>query len=290
MQKQNILNSPRLLELKRRRRKAILYKFLLYFFGVVVVFILLGFLSCIKNLNISDVEISGNSVLETEALQNVVKEQIAGKYLWLFPKTNILFYPQNKIKNELQNKFKRIKDITLSIKKNNTLEVSLTERTAAYTWCGATLPLLRGGVGEGFEQCYFMDRGGYIFDEAPFFSGEVYFKFYGSADGQGSYFLKKDFERLIYVKDILLSLNLKPVAVYVARAGDVEFFLSKGTASASTIGPKIIFKLEADFQNATENLQAALNTEPLKSKIINKYSSLQYIDLRFGNKVYDKFN
>jgi nucleoside-diphosphate-sugar epimerase len=38
-----------------------------------------------------------------------------------------------------------------------------------------------------------------------------------------------------------------------------------------------------------ENLDAAIDTEPLKSKLKNKFSSLEYIDLRYGNKVYDKF-
>ena len=69
----------------------------------------------------------------------------------------------------------------------------------------------------------------------------------------------------------------------------MEIFLSKGTSSTSAIGPKIIFKKDADLQNIAENLQAALNIEPLKSKFKNKYSLLLYIDLRFGNKVYDKF-
>jgi len=44
------------------------------------------------------------------------------------------------------------------------------------------------------------------------------------------------------------------------------------------------------MQNIKENLDTALNTEPLKSDFKKKYSSLEYIDLRFGNKVYSKFS
>ena len=139
------------------------------------------------------------------------------------------------------------------------------------------------------NQCYFLDEDGYIIDEAPYFSGEVYFKFYGSSEGLGSYFSKENFKQLILFKDILISFGLKPVAFYLTNNGDAEVFLSKGTSHALTTGPKIIFKQNADFQNIAENLEAALNTEPLKSKFKNKYSSLLYIDLRFGNKVYDKF-
>jgi hypothetical protein len=55
------------------------------------------------------------------------------------------------------------------------------------------------------------------------------------------------------------------------------------------MGPEIIFKIDSDFQKIAENLQAAITTEPLQTDFKNKYSSLLYIDLRFGNKVYYKF-
>jgi len=288
MQKRNVLNSPRLLELKKHRRKAVLNKFFLSLTGLLAVFFLLAYLSHLNSLNISKVEIIGNKVLDTEAIKKAVEEQITGKYLWLFPKTNILFYPKNSIENKLQEKFKRLNNINLSILpaqagKNNILQVSLGERVAKYTWCGIEYP----EASLENQKCYFVDENGYIFDEAPYFSGEVYFKFYGVQSE--SYFFKQNFKQLIAFKDVLVGLGLKPVVLYITNNGDVEVFLSKGISSTSIVGPKIFFKINADFQNVAENLEAALSTEPLKSKFKNKYSSLLYIDLRFGNKVYDKF-
>jgi len=282
------------LELKKHRRKVILNKVLMSLFALLVVFFLLAYFSNLKSLNISNVEISGNKVIDTEALKGIVEEQMTGKYLWLFPKTNLLLYPKNNIKNTLQEKFKRLNNINLSILpparvggaqtgNNRILEVSLGERIAQYTWCGIEY---REASPEN-QKCYFIDENGYIFDEAPYFSGEVYFKFYGVQSE--SYFYKKNFKQLIAFKNILLNIGLKPVVLYITNNGDVEVFLSKGLSSTSTTPPKIIFKLEADLQNVAENLEAALSTEPLKSKFKNKYSSLLYIDLRFGNKVYDKF-
>jgi len=279
--KRDILNSPRLTELKKHRRRAILNKIFISFLGLLAIFGSLAYFSNFKSLNISQIEISGNKVVDTEAIKQVVGEQITGKYLWLFPKTNIFLYPKNNIKNTLQDKFKRLNNINLSIN-NKTLEVSLGERVAKYTWCGTILPQTNDE-----QKCYFMDENGYIFDEAPYFSGAIYFKFYGAQSE--SYFFKQNFKQLITFKNVLISLGLKPVALYIINDGDVEIFLSKEISSTSTVGPKIIFKIDADLQNVAENLETALNTEPLKSKFKNKYSSLLYIDLRFGNKVYDKF-
>jgi hypothetical protein len=240
-----------------------------------------------------------------------------GKYLWLFPKTNLFLYPESSIQKELEDQFPRLENISLSIKNNKTLEVSLSERKALYTWCGDTPPkitdvglpqsgntpdvgILQGrSPTSGVSNCYFLDENGYIFDQAPYFSGEVYFKFYGVPDVgilqgrsptsgviSGSYFAQQNFKQLVAFRDILLGFGLKPVALYVGSDGNVEVALSGGTSFSTD--PQIIFKLNADYQNVAENLETALTTEPLQSEFKNKYSTLQYIDLRFGNKVYFK--
>jgi cell division septal protein FtsQ len=292
MQKRNVLNSSRLLELKKRRHKIVINKIFFFLFGIIVIFIFLVFLSHLKNLNISNIEISGNQITDTNEIKGVIEQQTSGKYLWLFPKTNIFLYPENNIKNALQDKFKRLQNINLSIKNNKTLEVSLSERTAKYLWCGTTPPNISTSV----TSCYFMDDNGYIFDQAPYFSGEVYFKFYGlpaqtglnNNDPSGSYYSQQNFQQLVSFKDMLVNLGLKPASIYVTNDGNVDVFLSG--ENSSTIGPEIECSANADFQNVAENLEAALTTEPLQTEFKNKYSTLQYIDLRFGNKVYYKFS
>jgi len=282
MQKRNVLNSPRLLELKKNRRKVFFRKTLFLAVIILIIFFGLAYLSHLDSLNITEVEVGGNRVIDTEALKTTVNQQIARKYLWLFPKTNILIYPQNAIKNELRDKFKRVKDVSLSIKDGKILAISLIEREAKYTWCGITINLEE-------EKCYFLDADGYIFDEAPYFSEEVYFKFYGleNYNPLGTFFSEQNFKQLISFKDTLAGMELRPIAMYVKNDGNAEVILSKG--SSASVPPKIIFKMDSDFQNIAENLDAALHTEPLLSKFKNKYSSLQYIDLRFENRVYDKF-
>jgi hypothetical protein len=288
MSKRDVLNSPRLAELKRHRRRAWLGKFFLFLLGLLVIFALLTYISRLPNLNITEIQITGNKVVDTEALRTIVQEQIAGKYLWLFPKTNILFYPQKSIRTALQMKFKSLQDINLSIQENKILIVSLTEREAKYTWCGAVVPEANSNSN---QKCYFMDATGYIFDEAPYFSEGVYFKFYGS-DGvnvenpSAGYFLKDTFAKLITFKDRIESFGLHPSAFWLDNIGDANFFL----VSKSNQKPEIIFKIDADLEKVAENLQAALTTEPLQSKFKNKYGLLQYIDLRYGNKVFYKFN
>ena len=308
MQKRIVLNSTRLSKLKKHRQRLILNKILVTFFGLLTICISLVFVSRLGSLNINNIEIVGNKVIDTKVITTNIQGELMGNYLWFFPKTNLLFYPENSIKSSLQLNFKRLKDINLSIKNGRTLEVSVSERAAKYMWCGVDAPADVGRPQSGrttsAESCYFMDEDGYIFDQAPYFSGEVYFKFYGTPDvpvvsipqggsqtagtnPSGLYFSQQNFKQLISFKDTLINLGLKPIAIYTTTEGDVHVILSQG--SPNTARPEIILKLGADYENVAENLEAAITTDPLQTQFKNKYSSLKYIDLRFGNKVYYKF-
>lgn len=283
MIKRSVLNSPRLKELKRKKNVVLRNKILLSFFSLVVIFIGLGHLSKWQKLNIENIKIMGNKVVETELIEQVVKEDIAGRYLWLFPKTNFLLYPKSKIEQDLAEKFTRLKDISVKVKSMKTLEINLTERTALYTWCGDSLSRQNNTQEE--NKCYFMDSSGYIFDEAPYFSGEVYFRFFGQI--QDNYFLKDNFSEIISFIDNLSIMGLKPVSLFAKEDGVIDFYLTSNISPPDA--PKVIIKLNSDLNKITENIQTAITTEPLKSDLKTKYNSLLYIDLRFGNKVYFKF-
>ena len=284
MHKRNVLSSPHLAELKIKKRRILIKKVLGIVFLFLVTFVGLGFASRWNKMNIKDVQIEGNKVVDTEVIRKLVEKEVEGYYLWLYPKTNFLFYPKGNIEERLREEFKILKDISTNVENTKTLKVSVSERTPIYTWCGDNLPLLDTEM--NYNECYFMDEDGYIFDEAPYFSGEVYFKFYGSAK-LGSLYLPAIFQNLILFKKTLESMGLKPVALFKEETENIKIFLSSRTSASE---PEIIFKANANLEKIAENLQTALTTEPLQSNFKNKYSSLLYIDLSFGNKVYYKFS
>jgi hypothetical protein len=291
MKNSSVLNSPRLLELKRKKNKILRKKILIYLCIFVAIIIGLSFLSKWQKLNIIDIQISGNKVIETNLIEEIAKEKIAGDYLYFFPKTNFLLYPRAQIEESLALKFKRLTDISVKVINPQKLEISVSERIPLYTYCGLTPPDTSDEKAVHEQKCYFLDKEGYIFDEAPYFSGEVYLKLYGAVSGDGenpsgSYFLQTNFSKLITLKDNLDKIKIKPSAFFIEDNGDMTILLSPG---ASGKGPKILFKADADFEKIVENLQTVLTTEPLQSDFKSKYSSLEKIDLRFGNKVIYKF-
>jgi hypothetical protein len=64
------------------------------------------------------------------------------------------------------------------------------------------------------------------------------------------------------------------------QAGDIE--LKNNTSS-------IKYTLSSDVTKVWSNLVSAIDTEPLKSKLTDKNNKLEYLDARFGNKVFFKF-
>ena len=89
---------------------------------------MLSFLSRIDKFKIKDVNINGNSIVDTETIKALVSNELKGNYLYFLPKTNILFYPKNKIQNALLLNFKRLKDVNISLDKDRNLIISVSER------------------------------------------------------------------------------------------------------------------------------------------------------------------
>lgn len=288
MRKKVVLNSPRLQELRLKKHKSARKKAILFAVFILIVIIGLSIASRITAFNIKKIVVSGNDVIETKDVEDTVNKEIKGNYLWLFPKTNFLIYPQGKLESQLKDKFKRIKDISVNDKNVDTLEVSIKEYKGEYIWCGVLVPVLRSNTED--NKCYFLDSDGYIFDEAPYFSGDVYFKFYGDAslsdNPSGSYFLKDEFAQIVEFKNALEKMDLRVNSFWIDENREEGNFSLGGQPIT---GPRIIFKMDSDYAKLAENLQAAISIEPLRTDIKTKLPSLLYVDLRFGNKVYYKF-
>lgn len=286
MRRNVILNSPRLKEIRRKKHKIARKKIMYILVFLVISFVLFSLILRIPAINIKNIEISGNKIIETREIEEIVKKEISGKYFWILPKTNFLIYPKNKIKKELSHNFKRFNKISINLNGFRTLDISVSEYEGRYLYCG-TLP--RSDLEN--NKCYFLDKNGYIFDEAPYFSGNVYFKFYGDSSinetsPNGSYFLKDKFAKIIEFKNAMDKMSLKPASFLWNENKKTGNFYLLGD---SNMNPYIVFDMDSDYQKLAENLQAAISVEPLKSDLKTKISSLLYIDLRFGNKVYYKF-
>jgi hypothetical protein len=291
MKKKSILDTPKLKELKKKKKKKTRKKILIIVIIFILFFVGLIFLSYWDEINIQDIQVVGNKIVEKEAIKEVAQEFITGKTVLFFAKSNSFVYPEKKIEKKLAEKYKRLKNITVEVDANDlkTMWITVSEYEGKYLWCGEK-PAEEESV---LQECYFLDSEGYIFDKAPYFSGEVYFKLYGNTGFDllnpiSSYFSPEYFKKVILLKEAMEKMNLKPVVFYLKNNTEAEFYLSSNKNKLNA--PKVLFEVNSDYSKLIENLQSAITTEPLQSDLKNRINSLSYIDLRFGNKIFYKFD
>lgn len=78
------------------------------------------------------------------------------------------------------------------------------------------------------------------------------------------------------------SVIFKVRTINLNTDGDVTFSNASGTS-------KILIQKGADMNKVWSTLLSAIDTDPLKSKLKSSKETLEYLDVRFGNKVFYKF-
>lgn len=245
-------------------------------------------------VRIHRVLVKGNETIASSTLASMMTESIDGVYAFLVPKDTVLFYPRETIVAQVLSVYPRVKTAEISTQDFDTLVLVVKERMPQFIWCGHS-----GVAKETIETptCYFADDSGYIFDRAPSFSNPVFFEVesplvneFGAlrpsaqASGGspiGNFILSKEsLKKIAIFKDRLSVAGIETRALRVLPGEDYELRIKTGG--------KIIFNGKQNFDIVLENLSAALRVSDLNKAIDGVL--LQYIDLRFGNKVFYKFN
>ena len=254
---------------------------------VVIVIGLTGFLTYGNRFQIVDATVTGTKAVSGDAVRSTVLTSITGKRALIIPRRNMFFYSQKHLKAILFDAYPRLSDISIVVK-NHVLLVTVVEREPAYLWCGNSIPVNREA--SFASTCYFVDATGFIFSLAPQFSDAVYLKIFTSlsegVDPVKQYAMDANIlSRVATFSKNIASPQFKPSAFSITSDGDALIFLFRD----SDILPAIRYNPLHDPLTIVSAFKVAVSTEPLKTKIANDLANLEYIDLRFPNKVFYKF-
>jgi hypothetical protein len=284
------LTSPRVEDMKRKRRMRRIRLLILFSVFFISSGGALAYFSSNSHITIHAVTVTGTQVINGSDVESQVRSDLSGKYIHLFARSNSFIYPRKKIYADILAQFPRIDTLSVYRDTLTTLHITITERAGSYLYCGATVPEAASDVG---ENCYFVNNDGYIFDKAPYFSGDVYFKYYlaladaDSLNPLGTQMLPSDsFHALTRFIDGVISLGFKPTYLIMGNDGTNTLYLNH---DKSVTTPTIIFKNDSDLSIILDNLSTAMTKPEFANEINSKYSTLLYIDLRFNNKVVYKF-
>ncbi len=282
-----INNLPQREEVLRRRRKAKRIKYSIFFGVFVFVVGLISYVSHLPKVRISDVMLTGGILVTEKDVKEESLRFMNGKYFWLFPKDNAFLYQKGDLEKHLQYKFKRIDTIKINLEGLNKIVVDITERKPIAIWCrvGDELVSTSTEIVTGFpkENCYFMDSMSTIFADAPNFSGDAYFKYYGLVEdsspiGKRYIASSTEFVSINNFIQLVKDLKVKPVYLKAKEEGEFSLFLQGGG--------QIYFDVRKSLDLSYQNLETLLKSPELA--IRQGYLPVEYIDLRYGNKLFYK--
>jgi len=235
-----------------------------FFWIAILVLIIFGgifYLVCFSSIfQIKDTRISGNQKIQTQDIENLIKERINQKLLF-FPTKSIFLINSNEIVESLLEKFLQINQVNLERRLPATLIVEIQERVSLGVWCQN-------------ENCLLIDKTGVIFGESSPDS-QLVIKFQGreAAYSLGQGVIEENLLRAILEIQEKLKTNLKIDAK--------EFVVPDGERiNAKTSEDwEIYFNPTADINWQLTKLSLVLEKKIPPERRVD----LEYIDLRFGN-------
>lgn len=265
-------------------------KYLSIFFGITLVMVFfIGSFYILRAdfLQVKDFEILGVENAQTEAIENTASSFISGTKFFLLPKSNMIFLSKEKLTAQLLASFNRLETVEVNkqfFSKN--VEISVKERRADFLWC---LPAQAGS--DQTESCFFMNKDGLVFEKSDLI-GNVFesspvneaepinkIVFRGKLEGNP---LMKNFATLEEMQNFLSLAQVFENAGFKIISINIE---SPDKAVAkSNIGNIVFNPSEANLSLTAENTVLLIND--IRSK--NPSARFQYIDARFGNKMFYK--
>lgn len=266
---------------KEKRRKE--HKRLGVFFGIGILCVcsiigLLAWGSHHNAVSIRSVKVEGMKTIDENSVIGIVEKELEGNNWLIWNRANILWYPENDTITQILEVSPRIENVSIHRDGLTAIVVVVTERVPAYLWCEESYidrERDRALIGEDYiPTCYFVDSKGFIFDGAPLFSGSTFFVWYGGGmDGEiiGEYIVAGDvFENAVSVVNRVKESGLNPTQ-HEFREGDGYLFFEDDTY--------LTYPLDIDPDTLGTDVMAVL-------KSLEGNTDWEYLDMRFGNKVF----
>lgn len=235
------------------------------FFALLITGIWYG--TRIESLTIATVEVEGGETINLEEVKTKVEQVLEGEYLGLVPRRFAWFYPESEIVSAVT-ATERIKNIVINRDSGTNLKVNFDEYTPQALWCKSVEQL----------ECVYLDETGYAFGHTPQLIGGSFLRFV------------KTGEDPTIGTSVTNAQTLANISSLVEKLAEHEWFVSYVEIDqVDDIFLKIVeggeLKVTAaeDPAMTVDNLLVILSSEEFKHIHPGNF---QYIDLRFGNKVF----
>jgi cell division septal protein FtsQ len=235
------------------------------FFGMLIISVWYG--TRVSAATISTVTIKGGETIPHENVEAIVRARLDGAYLKLVPKTFAFTYPHDDIEAGVR-EIKRIKNLSIVRLGGTEILVEFDEYLPHALWC----------AGSSSDGCFFLDDAGYSFSPAPSLTGGSFMRFVAIGRSPSEHvqaFSPEDYNKVQELVTLMSEVGWHVEKAEVDAAGDAFLKIVDGGEFKVT--------LKQTAKETVDNLTTVLNSEKFAHI---KPGNFEYVDLRFGDKVF----
>ncbi len=229
--------------------------------------------SRLPEVTIASVVVSGGETVSHEVVQKKAEMALSGSYALLIPRRFSYLVPYQDIITAI-NSVPRVHGASVIRSSRNELSISFEEYVPYALWCDRVL------VGSSTPaHCLFVDENGFAYSEAPPLLGETLVRFVveGKKPEVGVHVYDTEvLSRYRRFSDAISENHQNRLrAITETKDGDLILHLSGEV--------NILMTTSADIESIFQDIESVFLAKEFKGKALE---SFEYIDLRFGNKVY----
>lgn len=260
---------------KKKRTRRVRLAAALSVAGILLVGGLAG-LSWLPQVRIHTIAVSGAQTLATSSIEAVATKLLGGRLFVVLPRDNIFWYPKKEISQDLLSQYPALKEAQVYAKDLQSVEIDVAERAPVALWC------------DDAGSCSLMDASGFVYSPDLSLDTPLFVRYSGAATTSKGYaadpaplqyLTPADFSSLAHLVELLDGSQQDAAVdtVGVDQNGDVQAHFADGFT--------LIFALKDAGADVFSRFTLALAAKPFLNKTI---ADFQYLDLRFGDKLYYK--
>ena len=263
-------NNPKLERQKKYKTYFGIFIGFLFVWGIMWVF-------HTPRFSIQEISVVGIEAIPQEVIEDLVRNELTSSYAVIFPKRNVFIYPKQNLLALLAETEPRIESVTARapLGELTHLTINIKERNSNLLWC---LP---------DNECLSLDEDGVIY--APYTSTTTNNFFVVKKEGAqkmplGSRVVFPDELSPIFIIKDALEKDSQFIEALILKEGDYSLVTKDNT--------KILFNKEDDLDIVADNLYTLFRSEVVRahgtSSVSEWLSGIEYIDARFGKKIFYK--
>ncbi|OGZ95136.1 MAG: hypothetical protein A2847_00600 [Candidatus Sungbacteria bacterium RIFCSPHIGHO2_01_FULL_50_25] len=221
-------------------------------------------------LQVTDISVVGLRRVLPAEIELKIREELSGNFFYVIPRSSIVLFSASALEGTLKSAMPRLASLHITREFPSKISVEAREREFWAVFC----------AGEGGE-CGYMDRTGFVYESAPQSSGSLILSV---RKDTGSVGIPSQ-----AIEPALAEQFADAVRVLKEEIGEdgESFFIFSELRDEFRIkvrsGYTLYIKRDDEFKNTIAILKTFLEKEAGENR-----KDLDYIDLRFGNKIFYK--